>query len=124
MLIIEMANLELIGGHIGIMFFIEITKKRINRRPYCIFANYRYYQNRIKRRPYWIDANNKKKKKRINRRPYCIFANYRYYQNRIKRRPYWIDANINKIELTGSHIGFMLFIDISKIELTAAILEV
>ena len=34
MLIIEMAKIELTGGHIGFMLIIEITKIEINRRPY------------------------------------------------------------------------------------------
>ena len=34
MLIIEMAKIELIGGHIVIMLIIEMAKIEINRRPY------------------------------------------------------------------------------------------
>ena len=34
MLIIEMAKIELIGGHIGFMLIIEMAKIEINRRPY------------------------------------------------------------------------------------------
>ena len=34
MLIVEMAKKESTGGHIKIMLVIEITKKKINRRPY------------------------------------------------------------------------------------------
>ena len=34
MLIIEMAKIELIGGHIGIKLIIEMAKIEINRRPY------------------------------------------------------------------------------------------
>ena len=36
MLIIEMAKIEVIGGHIGFMLIIEMTKKEINPRPYWI----------------------------------------------------------------------------------------
>ena len=64
MLIVEMAKIESIGGHIKIMLVIEITKIKlpgchikfmliiemakieINRRPYWIYANYRDGQNR------------------------------------------------------------------------------
>ena len=34
MLIIEMAKIKLIGGHIGIKLIIEMAKIEINRRPY------------------------------------------------------------------------------------------
>ena len=34
MLIIEMAKIELTGGHIEIMLIIEMAKKEINRRLY------------------------------------------------------------------------------------------
>ena len=34
MLIIEMAKIELTGGHIEIMLIIEMAKIEINRRPY------------------------------------------------------------------------------------------
>ena len=34
MLIIEMAKIELIGGHIEINLIIEMAKIEINRRPY------------------------------------------------------------------------------------------
>ena len=43
MLNIEMAKLELIGGHIKIELIIEMAKIEINRRPYWIYANYRDY---------------------------------------------------------------------------------
>ena len=43
MLIIEMAKIELIGGQIGIKLIIEMAKIEINRRPYCIYANFRDY---------------------------------------------------------------------------------
>ena len=39
MLIIEMAKIELICGHIGFMLIIEMAKKEINPRPYWIYAN-------------------------------------------------------------------------------------
>ena len=52
MLIIEMAKIELIGGHIEFMLIIEMAKKEINWRPYSIDANYRDYQDKINRRPY------------------------------------------------------------------------
>ena len=41
MLIIEIANKELTGGHIAIMLIIEICQCRINRLPYWNNANYR-----------------------------------------------------------------------------------
>ena len=34
MLFLEVENLEFPGGHIEIMLFIEMKKKRIDRRPY------------------------------------------------------------------------------------------
>ena len=34
MVIIEMAKIELIGGHIEFMLIIEMAKIEINRRPY------------------------------------------------------------------------------------------
>ena len=34
MVIIEMAKIELIGGHIELMLVIEMAKIEINRRPY------------------------------------------------------------------------------------------
>ena len=43
MLIIEMAKIELLGGYIGIKLIIEMAKIKINRRPYCIYANFRDY---------------------------------------------------------------------------------
>ena len=43
MLIIDIAKIELIGGHIGIKLSIEMAKKEINRRPYSIYASYRDY---------------------------------------------------------------------------------
>ena len=46
MLIIEMAKIELTGGHIEFMLIIEMAKIEINRRPYWIYANYRDGQNR------------------------------------------------------------------------------
>ena len=67
MLIIEMAKIELIGGHIGfIVFYIDYQNEirimliiemdggqnRINRRLYWIYANYRDGQNRINWRPH------------------------------------------------------------------------
>ena len=52
MLNIEIAKVELTGGHIGIMRIID-CHFGINWRPYWNFANYNYNQNRIKRRPYW-----------------------------------------------------------------------
>ena len=44
MLIIEIPKIEFIGGHIGIMLIIDITKNRINRRPYWNYAYHRHYQ--------------------------------------------------------------------------------
>ena len=41
-----MAKIELTGGHIKIMLFIEMAKIELNRRPYWIDANYRDGQNR------------------------------------------------------------------------------
>ena len=46
MLIIEMAKIELIGGHIEFMLIIEMAKIEINRRLYWIYANCRDGQNR------------------------------------------------------------------------------
>ena len=46
MLIIEMAKIELTGGHIGFMLIIEITKIKLNGGHIGIYANYRDYQNR------------------------------------------------------------------------------
>ena len=46
MLVIEMAKIELTGGHIEFMLIIEMAKIEINRRPYWIYANYRDGQNR------------------------------------------------------------------------------
>ena len=46
MLIIEMAKIELTGGHIEFMLIIEMAKIEINRRPYSSYANYRDGQNR------------------------------------------------------------------------------
>ena len=43
MLIIEMAKIELIGGHIGIKLIIEMAEIEIKRRPYRIYANYKDY---------------------------------------------------------------------------------
>ena len=34
MLIVQISKIESTGGHIKIMLVIEITKKKINRRPY------------------------------------------------------------------------------------------
>ena len=39
MLIIEMAKIELIGGHIGIKLIIKMAKIEINWRVYCIIPN-------------------------------------------------------------------------------------
>ena len=52
MLIKEMAKIELIGGHIEFMLIIEITKIEINRRLYWIYANCRDGHNRINWRPH------------------------------------------------------------------------
>ena len=46
MLIVEMAKIELTGGHIKIMLVIEMAKIAINRRLYWIYANYRDGQDR------------------------------------------------------------------------------
>ena len=43
MLIIDIAKIELIGGHIGNKLSIEMAKIEINRRPYWIYASYRDY---------------------------------------------------------------------------------
>ena len=40
MLIIEMAKIELIGGHIGIKLIPEMAKIEINQRPYRLYASY------------------------------------------------------------------------------------
>ena len=41
MLIIDIAKIESTGGHIEIMLIIEMAKIEINRRPYWIYASYR-----------------------------------------------------------------------------------
>ena len=46
MLIIEMAKIELTGGHFEFMQVIEMAKIEINRQLYWIYANYRDGQNR------------------------------------------------------------------------------
>ena len=45
MLIIEMAKIELIGGHIGIMLIIEMAKIELTGGHIGIYANYRDGQN-------------------------------------------------------------------------------
>ena len=82
MLIIEMAKIELTGGHIGFMLIIEITK-------ILDYANYRDGHNRINWRPYWI---------------YCIYIDY---QNEIR---IMLIIEMAKIELIGGHIGFIVLI--------------
>ena len=57
---------------------------RINRQPYCHYANYRDGQNKINPRPYWI------------------YSTYIDYQNEIG---IMLIIEINKLELTGGHIG-------------------
>ena len=52
MLIIEMAKIELTGGHIEFMLFIEMAKIKLTGGHIEIYANYRDGQNRINRRPY------------------------------------------------------------------------
>ena len=49
MLIIEMAKIELIGGHIGIMLIVEMAKIELTIRHIGIMLIiiYIYYQNRI-----------------------------------------------------------------------------
>ena len=47
MLIIEIAKIELCGGHIGIKLIIEMARIEINRRPYWIYYIYIHYQNEI-----------------------------------------------------------------------------
>ena len=66
-----------------------MAKIEINWRPYWIDAYYRDGQNRINRRPYWI---------------YCIYIDY---QNEIR---IMLVIEMVKIELTGGHIGFIVFI--------------
>ena len=46
MLIVEMAKIELTGGHIEFMLIIEMAKIEINRRVYWMYANCRDGQNR------------------------------------------------------------------------------
>ena len=46
MLVIEITKIKLTGGHIEFMLIIEMAKIEINRRTYCIYANYRDGQNR------------------------------------------------------------------------------
>ena len=50
MLITQIAKIELTGGLIGIMVFIEMEQNIINLRPYWNYANFRDCQNRINRR--------------------------------------------------------------------------
>ena len=52
MLIIEITKIKLTGCHIEFMLIIEMAKIEINRRQYWIYANYRDCQNRINRQPY------------------------------------------------------------------------
>ena len=52
MLIVEMGKIESTGGHIEFMLIIEMAKKEINRRLYWIYANCRDGQNRINWRPH------------------------------------------------------------------------
>ena len=39
MLIIELVNVELTGGHIGFILVLETSKTRINRQPYWNYSN-------------------------------------------------------------------------------------
>ena len=91
MLIIEMAKIELTGGHIGFIVLYRL--------PEC--SNYRDGQNRINRRPYWIYAIIEMAKIEstgghieimlvIDYQEKINMINYRDGQNRINRRPYWI----------------------------------
>ena len=52
MLIIEITKIKLTGGHIEFMLVIEMAKVEINRRQYWIYANCRDGQNRINWRPH------------------------------------------------------------------------
>ena len=46
MFIINIAKKKITGGHIEFMLLIEMAKIEINRRPYWIYTNYRDGQNR------------------------------------------------------------------------------
>ena len=67
MLVVEMAKIESLGGHIEFMLIIDMAKIEINRRLYRIYG-----QNKI------------------NPRPYLYYAYYKDGQNRINWRLYWI----------------------------------
>ena len=47
LLIIEMAKIELIGGHFEFFAYYRDGQNRINRRPYWIYCIYIDYQNEI-----------------------------------------------------------------------------
>ena len=83
MLIVEMAKIELAGGHIGFIFLYRLPEWNSN------YANYRDGQNRNNWRKYWI---------------YCIYIDY---QNEIR---IMLIIKMAKIELIGGHIGFFVFI--------------
>ena len=114
-----MAKTEIIGGYIEFMLSIEWPKwnlpsatlklifyrdyqDKINRQPYCHYANYRDGQNRINRRPYWI---------------YCIYIDY---QNEIR---IILIIEMAKKELIGGHIEIMLIMEMAKIESTGGYIE-
>ena len=52
MIFIEMAKIELIGGHIGFMIIIEMAKIELIGGHIGFYWNYIDYQNKINRRPY------------------------------------------------------------------------
>ena len=88
MLIIKMAKIEYTDGHIGIMLMIEMAKIEINRRLYWIYFIYIDYQN--------------------ENQTLLIIAMAKIENMRI--------IQIAKLELIGGHIGFMLIIEIAKME--------
>ena len=85
-----MAKIELIGGYIGFIKLIQITKMKLE------YANNKDGQSRINRRPYWI---------------YFIYIDY---QNEIG---IMLIIEMAKIELMGGYIGFIKLIQIIKMKL-------
>ena len=60
---IEMAKIELTGGHIGFMLIIDMT-------PYWNYANYREKKNTLAAHYSWNYANYRDCQNRINWRPH------------------------------------------------------
>ena len=84
MSIIEMARIELTGGHIGFILIIEVTEidlvGHIEIMLIIEMAKIELFGGPI--------AFIKMTKIKINRRPYWHYANYKDDQNRINWRPY------------------------------------